>query len=111
MNRIIEQTTEHDINTIAPDTHAGASSLPKSATLRDSMRAALQEYFVKLEGAEPANLYELFLAEIESPLLEVVLKYSGDNQSAAAKLLNISRGTLRKKMQLYGFLNLKKKKQ
>lgn len=111
MNQIIEQPIEHDINTIAPDAHTGLSSLPKSATLRDSVRAALRDYFIRLEGVTPANLYELFLAEIESPLLEVVLKYSGDNQSAAARLLNISRGTLRKKMQLYGFLHPKKKNQ
>jgi DNA-binding protein Fis len=87
------------------------ASPPKSVTLRDSVRAALREYFTRLEGQQPANLYELVLAEIESPLLEMVLQYTGQNQSTAAKMLDISRGTLRKKMQRYGYLNPKKKAQ
>jgi Fis family transcriptional regulator, factor for inversion stimulation protein len=56
----------------------------------------------------PQNFYELFLTEIETPLLEIVLQYTGKNQSIAAKLLNISRGTLRKKMKQYGLLKDKK---
>ncbi len=86
-----------------------ATSTPKPAALRDSVRGTLREYFIRLEGQQPANLYELVLAEIESPLLEMVLQYTGQNQSTAAKLLAISRGTLRKKMQKYGYLNPKKK--
>jgi DNA-binding protein Fis len=107
MNQTIP-LAEHQtgINTI--DTVATAPLKPTA--LRDSARATLREYFIRLEGQQPANLYELVLAEIESPLLEVVLQYTGQNQSTAAKLLNISRGTLRKKMQQYGYLNLRKKR-
>ncbi len=82
----------------------------KTVTLRDSVHAAMKEYFIKLDGAEPVNVYELFLAEVESPLLEMVLQYVRDNQSEAARMLKLSRGTLRKKMKLYGFLKSKKKK-
>lgn len=84
-------------------------SISKPAALRDSVRTSLREYFILLEGQQPLNLYELVLAEIEPPLLEMVLQYTGQNQSAAAKLLDISRGTLRKKMQQCGYLNPKKK--
>ncbi len=82
----------------------------KTVTLRDSVRATVKEYFIKLDGAEPANVYELFLVEVESPLLEMVLQYVRDNQSEAARMLKLSRGTLREKMKLYGFLKSKKKK-
>ena len=82
----------------------------RTVTLRDSVRATVKEYFIKLDGAEPANVYELFLAEVESPLLEMVLQFVRDNQSEAARILKLSRGTLRKKMQQYGFLKSKKKK-
>lgn len=82
----------------------------KTATLRDSVRATVKEYFVKLDGTEPANVYELFLAEVELPLLEVVLQFTRENQSETARMLKLSRGTLRKKMQLYGLLKSKKRK-
>lgn len=69
----------------------------------------LREHFIRLEGAPPTNIYEWMLTEIESPLLETVLQYARKNQSVAARWLNISRGTLRKKMQRYGLLQSKNK--
>ncbi len=70
-------------------------------SLRNSVRESLRQYFIRLEGQAPANLYELVLAEVEQPMLEMVLQYTGQNQSKAAKILGISRGTLRKKMAQY----------
>lgn len=72
-----------------------------SQSLRNSVRESLRQYFIRLEGQTPANLYELVLAEVEQPMLEMVLQYTGQNQSKAAKILGISRGTLRKKMAQY----------
>jgi Fis family transcriptional regulator len=106
MNQTIP-LAEQQIGVNTTDTIATSPSKP--AALRDSVRESLRQYFIRLEGQQPANLYELVLAEIESPLLEMVLQYTGQNQSTAARLLDISRGTLRKKMQLYGYLNPKKK--
>jgi Fis family transcriptional regulator, factor for inversion stimulation protein len=76
----------------------------ESPSLREHVRAVVREYFVRLDGAAPANLYELLMAEMEAPLLEMVLKYTKNNQSEAARCLKLSRGTLRKKMKRYGFL-------
>ncbi|MDP1573575.1 MAG: DNA-binding transcriptional regulator Fis [Coxiellaceae bacterium] len=70
-------------------------------SLQESVSYALQQYFAKLDGQTPANLYELVLAEVEKPLIEMVLKLTNENQSKAAIMLGISRGTLRKKMALY----------
>lgn len=98
----IEQGNDTAVSQINTPT---VSQSAKSTPLRDHVRAAVKEYFIRLEGATPANLYELFLAEIEAPILEVVLHYTHDNQSRAAKYLNLSRGTLRKKMKQHGFLD------
>ncbi len=63
-----------------------------------SVKFALQSYFSKLDGEEPAELYNLVLAEMEIPLLKMIMRYTGSNQSRAAKILGLSRGTLRKKL-------------
>ena len=67
--------------------------------LRDYVEQSLDDYFTNLDGHKPANLYDMVLQEIEAPLIKSVLKYTDQNQSIAAAILGISRGTLRKKIQ------------
>lgn len=69
--------------------------------LRSCVERALQNYFSQLGGEWPTNLYELVLAEVEVPMLEVVLQKTRGNQTKAARLLGLSRGTLRKKLKQY----------
>jgi Fis family transcriptional regulator len=77
----------------------------KNQPLHDSVRQALENYFSQLKGQVPSNLYELVLAEVEMPLMEAVMDYTKGNQSRAAILLGLSRGTLRKKLKIYGMLD------
>jgi two-component system nitrogen regulation response regulator GlnG len=49
-------------------------------------------------AADPGNLYQQFLDLAEPALFNAVLKRTGQNRRAAANLLGIHRGTLRKKM-------------
>lgn len=76
-------------------------------SLGNSVRESLRQYFIRLEGQTPANLYEMVLAEVEQPMFEMVLQYMGQNQSKASKALGISRGTLRKKMAKYNLFKIK----
>lgn len=71
-------------------------------SLQDSVTGALQQYITTLDGQTPENLYALVLAEVEKPLLQMVLKLTNGNQSKSAIILGLSRGTLRKKMAIYG---------
>ncbi|MGH8237545.1 MAG: DNA-binding transcriptional regulator Fis [Steroidobacteraceae bacterium] len=64
--------------------------------------AALDSYFATLNGHKPAQLYDLVLREVEEPLFKAVLEYVAGNQSRAADVLGINRGTLRKKLKSYG---------
>lgn len=65
----------------------------------------MEKYFEDLgDDHLTHNLYELVLSEVEAPLLEAVLKHTVGNQSAAATMLGLNRGTLRKKMKQYGLL-------
>jgi Fis family transcriptional regulator, factor for inversion stimulation protein len=70
--------------------------------LRSHAERALSDYFTSLNGHRPAHLYDLVLREVEEPLLRVVLDYAEGNQSRAAGILGINRGTLRKKLKQFG---------
>lgn len=73
-------------------------NLPLCAKVLDSLEA----YFDHLDGSNPTDLYQMVLAEVEAPLLRVVMKRVKNNQSRAASWLGVSRGTLRKKLKQYG---------
>ncbi len=77
----------------------------KNQPLHDSVRQSLENYLSQLKGQLPSNLYELILAEVEAPLMEAVMEYTKNNQSRAAIVLGLSRGTLRKKLKMYGLLD------
>lgn len=70
--------------------------------LRDHAERALSDYFANLNGHRPAHLYDLVLREVEEPLFRTVLDYASGNQSQAAVILGITRGTLRKKLRQFG---------
>src|SRR5690348_1708834 len=69
--------------------------------LRVHVELALQNYFSHLDGQPTTNLYELVLAEVLEPLLKTTLRQTRGNQSKAAIILGISRGTLRKMLKKY----------
>lgn len=77
----------------------------KNQPLHDSVRQSLENYISLLKGQLPNNLYELILAEVEAPLMDAVMEYTKGNQSRAAIVLGLSRGTLRKKLKQYGLLD------
>lgn len=77
----------------------------KNQPLHDSVRQSLENFLSQLKGQTPSNLYELILAEVEAPLMACVMEYTKNNQSRAAIVLGLSRGTLRKKLKMYGLLD------
>jgi Fis family transcriptional regulator len=70
-------------------------------TLSSMTGEALNGYFDKLNGHKPGDLYQLVIGEVEKPLFTAVLEYTNGNQSEAAEILGINRGTLRKKLRSY----------
>jgi len=81
-----------------PPMRTAARSMP----LRTLTAEALNSYFETLNGHKPGQLYDLVLREVEEPLFKAVLDYAAGNQSRAADILGINRGTLRKKLRTYG---------
>jgi Fis family transcriptional regulator, factor for inversion stimulation protein len=92
---------------VAKQTHGATSrrgngSIAAELPLRGHTERALTDYFASLNGHQPAHLYDLVMREIEEPLFRTVLDYSRGNQSQAAVILGINRGTLRKKLREFG---------
>ena len=78
--------------------------LRNSKPLRKHTEEALQQYFNTLNGDRPGDLYGLVLGEVEEPLFRAVMEYTQGNQSQAAGILGINRGTLRKKLKTYSLI-------
>ena len=70
--------------------------------LATCVKNALDRYIHDLDGQTPGDLYAMVIAEVEAPLLEVVMQLAQSNQCQAAKMLGINRNTLRKKLRLHG---------
>jgi Fis family transcriptional regulator len=81
----------------AVNTHVAIKTKPLSS-LTDE---CLHSYFENLNGHKPGDLYQLVMGEVEKPLFRAVLTYTKGNQSEAAEILGINRGTLRKKLKTY----------
>lgn len=88
------QSIPCDESTVAPSGHC----------LRHCVEHALREYFTQLDGQMVSGVYEMVLAEVEAPLLAAVLEYTRNNQTLAANVLGLNRGTLRTKLKRYGML-------
>lgn len=105
----------NSVDTFAPDRPADlsvaleskapeASPQAQNPSLRDSVEIAVSNYFQHLDGQEVTDVYDMVMSEVETPLLEVVMKYTRHNQTKAARVLGLNRGTLRKKLKQYGLL-------
>ena len=80
------------------------SALKNNKPLRKPTEEALTRYFHSLNGDRPGDLYDLVLGEVEEPLFRAVMDFTHGNQSQAAGILGINRGTLRKKLKTYSLL-------
>ncbi|MBY6211863.1 DNA-binding transcriptional regulator Fis [Microbulbifer agarilyticus] len=94
---------------LIPDTsdvvsNGGQTQLQQPQALRDAVEHAMENYFRHLDGQMVTDVYDMVLSEIEAPMLEVVMKHTRHNQTRAAQLLGLNRGTLRKKLKRYGLL-------
>jgi Fis family transcriptional regulator len=89
-------------------THSATVSPIDNNTQNQSLRACvettMENYFRHLDGQNVSDIYNMVLAEIEAPLLEVVMKNTRQNQTKASEILGLNRGTLRKKLKQYGLL-------
>ena len=70
-------------------------------TLRENVQQAIRRYLEDMGSCQPDCLYQTLLAEVEPPLIEEVLRFTQGNQSKTARILGITRNTLRTKLNRY----------
>ncbi|WXU00415.1 MAG: DNA-binding protein Fis [Catillopecten margaritatus gill symbiont] len=61
----------------------------------------LDRYFAQLESEQVSGVHKMVMNEVESITLKYVLDKVEQNQSEAARILGMNRGTLKKKIELY----------
>ena len=75
-----------------------------SSEISDCVRRTLNRYFRDLDGEKPCAVYDMVLKNVEKPMLEVVMRQAGGNQTLAAEILGINRNTLRRKLTEHDLL-------
>ena len=96
---ISEQTNGFTRTTQAPH-----SAPRQEGALRTEVDISLKRFFQQLENEPVTDLHRMVMSEVEAPLLEAVMRYTGNNQSKASVMLGLNRGTLRTKLKHYGML-------
>ncbi|MFN2329241.1 MAG: DNA-binding transcriptional regulator Fis [Chromatocurvus sp.] len=69
--------------------------------LHDTVTACVRQYLGEIDGEPTTDFYQLVLSQVEPPLLREVMAYTRHNQTRAAEMLGLNRGTLRKKLRQY----------
>jgi Fis family transcriptional regulator len=106
----------HDDPTTTLDPMPGISTQTSSSAQRASLQVvqanrqdplskcvedALLVYLKTTDGHAVSGLHRLVIEEVERPLFVTVLHYVDGNLSQAAKLLGLTRSTLRKRLTEY----------
>lgn len=79
-------------------------SVSTATTIRDCVKESLEKYLRDMDGHDSGDLFQLLIREVEEPLLETILRHTEGNQTKAADMLGLNRGTLRKKLKEYNLI-------
>lgn len=78
-----------------------ASEADNPIPLRQNVQAAIRRYLEDMGQSQPESLYRTLMAEVEPPLIEEVLRHTQGNQTRTARILGMTRNTLRAKLDRY----------
>ena len=78
-----------------------SSQAEQTIPLRQNVQLAIRQYLEDMGSCQAESLYQTLLSEVEPPLIEEVLRFTHGNQSQTARILGITRNTLRSKLHRY----------
>ena len=78
-----------------------AAEADNAIPLRQNVQAAIRRYLEDMGQSQPECLYRTLMSEVEPPLIEEVLRYTLGNQTQTARILGMTRNTLKAKLDRY----------
>jgi two-component system, NtrC family, nitrogen regulation response regulator GlnG len=91
-------TIQADDIALGSGTSAPRTAQDGSASFADIVSRRMGELVAEGRSEEVRGLYQTMVAELERPLIELVLERAAGNQVRAARMLGLNRNTLRKKI-------------
>lgn len=76
----------------------------QASSLAEHCECKTRQFLQDLDGCDYTDLYKSVMCEAELGLLQAVMEHTGGNQSSAARLLGITRTTLRQKLRQHHLL-------
>ena len=106
-------TTAFQDNDPNPTPARGGATEPQTGDLRvvqadhaeplsKCVEDALATYLRNMDGHPIRDLHRLVIEEVERPLFETVIRYTEGNLTTAARILGLTRSTLRKRLLHFG---------
>jgi Fis family transcriptional regulator len=86
----------------APAVQLAVMQSGRSDPLSKCVEDALNVYLRTTDGHDVNDLHRFVIGEVERPLFKTVLRHVDGNRSRAAKILGLTRATLRKRLKDYG---------
>lgn len=74
-------------------------TIQENTSLQKVLEHQINQYLADMKGQNITNLHSMVIEQIEPPLFQAVIEHCKYNQSKAAEVLGISRGTLRAKLK------------
>ena len=87
--------------TVIDTQNSAQTTIKQDQGLQDLVYGLVTRFLAENKGKSIDDLYDMILSEVEPPLLQAVMEKRRGNQLQAARMLGISRGTIRKKLQRY----------
>ena len=101
---IFDTTTNNQTAALNQGSPSDSVSFQSNPTLREHVAISMQQYLKQMQGQPLNDVYDLVLSQVEEPLLRAIMEHTRNNQTKAAKVLGLNRGTLRKKLKRYNLL-------
>tara|TARA_B100000519_G_C14157438_1_gene397626 strand:- start:206 stop:478 length:273 start_codon:yes stop_codon:yes gene_type:complete len=69
--------------------------IQNNTSLQEILTHHINQYLADMKDQNITDMYDMVIEQIEQPLFQAFIEHCKYNQSKAAKILGISRGTLR----------------
>ena len=84
-----------------PDNMTKSKRINGHNAVAEAVEQSLNEYFIKLDGESPDDIYRMVIDNVEKALFTNVMRRTEGNQTQAADILGINRTTLRSKLKTH----------